>query len=424
MSEPAERSLGSPLDEPARSTSPPNVNEPLGSVGPNVPVAGDASAQQGEAGGFGATHVLYDAANPPLQAQAWAGWPVGWTPPSAPGVPWRVGSSDVVFAAIGLNSQAVADMPPVVTKGGKRREPQPAWVSNPSPQIYSGWSEFVRQIVTAYYAVGEALVIRTSTGADGYPLSFMMVEPWLVDIELVDGRRRYSINGSDVTSEICHIRYASWPGDARGHGPLEVAGDRISAVAALMAYGTNIAQQGGIPWGILKSKYALTAEQTNELKSQWVTSARSRMGAPAILGADLDLTLAQTTPKDMTLSELQKFAEARIAVLLGVPPYLLSLPMADSMTYSNVNMLFTYWYRAYLKPTKDYICQALSGFALPRGTELELSESAFVQPEPLERAQYYEIGLRDGWLSVPEIRAAERLSPDGLSAQTEEPVES
>lgn len=422
---PSARSFGppDPLTQPERSTVAPNVNEPTGSVGPNVPTAGDTSSQELMSGGLGATHVVYPASNPPPEAQAWAGWPVGWdTPISGQALPWQVGATDIVWAAIMLNAQAIANMPPVVTNQKPRatRDPQPPWVVNPSPTVYSGWQEFMRQVAVAYYSCGEAIIAATGYAADGYPTSFMMLEPWLVNVEMIDGVRRYEINGIDATADIVHIRYASWPGDARGHGPLEVAGERILAVRALMRYGSDIARQGGIPWGVLKSKYALTKAQSDELKNQWITAAAVRNGAPAILGADLDLTLAQTTPKDMTLVDLQKFAESRIAVLLGVPPYLLSLPSgSDSLTYQNASMIFDYWYRSSLKNTKDYVTEAISNKFLPARVVLELNEASFIQPPPLERAQYYEIGLRDGWLTIGEVRAAERLSPDGLSALSE-----
>jgi hypothetical protein len=53
--------------------------------------------------------------------------------------------------------------------------------------------------------------------------------------------------------------------------------------------------------------------------------------------------------------ELSQWNESRIAVLLGVPPFLMGLPSGgDSMTYSNVQSLFDYHWRAGLhrRPTR------------------------------------------------------------------------
>ena len=118
----------------------------------------------------------------------------------------------------------------------------------------------------------------------------------------------------------------------------------------------------------------------------------------------------------MALLELAQFNESRIAVLLGVPPFLVGLPSGgDSMTYSNVSSIFDYHWRAGLRPKAQAVMAALSEWLLPRQTRVELNRDEYVQPGPYERAQTAEILNRivdaDGnpALSVAEIREAERL---------------
>jgi HK97 family phage portal protein len=410
-----------PLDLPARSLSTPNTNDQVGSVGPNVPPAGDVSAQAGESGGYGATHVMYPAGSPPLQAQAWAGWPVEWQVPSnftrtgAPGY----GMSDIVFAAIDRNATAFGSMPVVVSKG-LAPQPSPTWLTNPQPEVYTCWAEFARQLWWSYQGCGEAFLIATSRFADGggpggrgWPRTFMVLDPWLCTPAIVDGVRTVSVNGFDATDEVLHLRYASWPTEARGIGPLEVAGERVAAARALMRYGSDLATAGGLPWAVLKSKYRLTPGRAAELRDAWVTASRSRMGAPAILDGELDLTPMQVTPRDMALADLQTASESRIAVLLGVPPYLLGLPSAEgsSAPYQNVQAIFDYWWRATLYPHGSFMTSALSLWALAAGTNLVLDSTSYTQPGPLDRAQFYAIMLGNGVMSVDEVRAAERLAP-------------
>jgi hypothetical protein len=59
---------------------------------------------------------------------------------------------------------------------------------------------------------------------------------------------------------------------------------------------------------------------------------------------------------------------------------------------------------------------ALSNWLLPRGTRVELNRDAYIEPEPLQRAQTAQIlnaivdpATGQPALSVAEIRAAERL---------------
>ena len=120
----------------------------------------------------------------------------------------------------------------------------------------------------------------------------------------------------------------------------------------------------------------------------------------------------------MALVELAQLNDSRIAVLLGVPPFLQGLPSGgDSMTYSNVQQLFEYHWRAGLSTKAAAVMQALSGWLLPRGTSLEVNRDEYVKPGLLERATAYQTlysiadpitGERAVY--IPEIREAERFA--------------
>ena len=364
-------------------------------------------------GGFGAQHVIYPADTPPPQAVAWAGWPSEWAVPwdGASGIGGLV-STDIVWVCVDKNAKAVASMPATATDGaGNPLSQQPSWLVNPQPEVYTHWQEFMRQIWWCYQLTGEVFIMATSRFQDsGYPRTFSMLAPWLATPEIVGGQRRVFIGGEDVTADVLHIRYASWPGDARGHGPLDVAPARLLAVKVLMQYGADLAANGGIPWAVLKHKFKLGAGQANELKAQWIAAARSRMGAPAVLDQDTELEQLQTTPKDMALSEMQQFAEARIAVLLGVPPFLVGLPSgADSLTYANVSTIYDSHWRQTLRPHSRYLMGALSAWALPGRTSVDLDADEYIQPAPLDRANSYKILVELGAMTPDEVRVAERL---------------
>jgi HK97 family phage portal protein len=416
---PSVRSLGpppDPLSVPPRGGVTPNPNPPVGSVGPNVPVAGDPSAQDGAAGGFGATHVMYPADNPPPEVVAWAGWPSEWAVPD-----WLspLGSTasllDVVFAAIDRNASAFASMPPSAVKDGFRLAEQPGWTRNPQPETYTSWHEYAQQTWWAFQLAGEAFTVVTSRFVDNYPRTFMSVPPWLVTVDLRDGQRSYAINGVDVTDDMLHIRYVSTTDNPRGISPLESAVGKIAAVRALQRYATDLAGSGGVPWGVLKTKYRLTKEQAGQLKAQWLEAARARGGAPAVLDNETDLQITQVNPKDMQLVELMQAAEARLSVLLLIPPHMLALPTnAGSMTYANISMIYDEHYR--LLRTKIVQLGGAIGYRfLPTGTDLEFDAERYIQPPATDRASYYstmfgivdESGARA--MTVEEIRRAERI---------------
>lgn len=413
------RSLGppDPLNVPPRSDMEPNLNPAVGSVGPNVPQSGDPAAQQGASGGYGAQHVMYLADDPPLQAAAWAGWPSEWATPNTASLGgWGMSNGadlDIVWACADLNARVTGDMPAYVTRGPQLIDP-PTWLTgSPQPEVYGTWTEFWKQVWWARQVVGEAFVVCTSRYADtGMPRTFMMVAPWAVSVDMVDGVRRYSVGGAELDDprDMLHVRYMSWPGDAHGHGPLEVAGHRVTAARALMRYGADLAQNGGIPWAVLTHKYRLTKAQADNLKQQWIESARSRMGAPAIIDNDMTLQALNVTPRDMALSDQQKYAEARLAVLMGVPPELVSLSSdTGSLTYQNVSMLHDRHWRTGLKPGAREIFAELSAWALPRGVAVNLNAEAYIAPGPVERAGYFQTMVAIGAMTPAEVRVIERI---------------
>jgi HK97 family phage portal protein len=285
------------------------------------------------------------------------------------------------------------------------------WLNNPDPDQYTSWEEFAKSLFWDWQAVGEAFVLATARYSSGWPARFHVLPPWSVEVDIdAAGMRRYTVGGSDVTADVLHLRYTSRVGDAHGHGPLEIAGPRLVAANALARYAGELARTGGVPHSVLVHPGRLTADQATDLQAQWVTARMSTMGLPAVLSGGVDFKTLSLDPEKMALLELAQWNEARIAVLLHVPPYCMALPSGgDPMTYTNAGSINDYRWREGLRPLAQPVMSALSGWALPRGTRVELDRDEFVRPPPLERAQAAEIWNRIGALSVEEIARRERF---------------
>jgi len=343
---------------------------------------------------------------------AWSGWPAEWWTPAWGNQLNRL--SGTAWTCLDLNTSVLSTMPPYLV--GASPTLNADWLRNPNPDIYSSWEEFARQLFWDYQAAGEVFVIATAWYATGWPSRFHVVPPWFVNVEMDGGRRRYTIGKLDVTSDILHIRYTSTVDNARGVGPLEAGRYNLIAADVLARYATTLASNGLIPSSILEAPVDLSPEQAAGIRDDWVAQRTANPGFPAVLAGGLKWTPTQLNPKDLALLELSQYNESRIAVLLGVPPFLVGLPSGgDSMTYSNVQSIFDYHWRAGLRPKAQTVMSALSGWALPRGTVVELNRDAYVQPGPLERAQTAQIlnAIVDAdgnpVLTVQEIRASERF---------------
>lgn len=355
----------------------------------------------------------------------WSGYPAEWGSPgwaangnssSSAGPMSRV--VDAAWAAIDLNSSVLASMPVYRLRRGVVA-PSAPWMINPDPTIYSSWQEFAKQLFWDYH-LGEAFVLPMAHSADGAPTNFRVIPPWLISVEMRGGRRDYRLGSTDVTGEILHIRYASTTDNARGIGPLDVAGARQVAIRLLQRYADNLSETGGTPMYWLGLQRNITESEGKDLLDRWIESRAKYAGHPAIVsgGATLNQTKSMNA-EDVALLELTHFNEARVAILLGVPPFLLGLASGGggSITYSNVESLFDFHDRSSLRPKANAVMAALGQWALPGNEAVELNRDDYTRPGLVDRARAYEIMIRSGVMKPEEARAMERLY--GAAAATQ-----
>lgn len=347
-----------------------------------------------------------------VQPSPWSGWPAEWNVPQ-----WDFGSRfnelvDIAWTCLDLNSSVLSAMPVYMTKNG-RVVPPASWMGNPDPSIYSCWPEFAKQLFWDYQ-MGEAFVLPVSVGFDGYPLTFRVVPPWMMHAEMRGGRRVYALGGPagpDVTDEVLHIRYKSSTDCARGVGPLEVAGGRMLTAGILAKYVREVVSTGGLSGQTLETDQELDDTEAQDLLNQWVASRAKNLGAPPVLDNAVKLVDHQTmSPKDMAMIEIAQFTEARIAVLLGVPPTIVAMSSGDSETYKNVSQLFDFHDRASLKVKATHVMSALSWWGLPRGTNAELNRDEYTRGSFSERADAWVKLKAAGLVTTEDFRTAERFT--------------
>lgn len=378
--------------------NPPNNNPPIGTVGPTVP------------SGFGDTHALYPAARPPLEAQAWAGWPIGWAVPS------NLNSADygnlvgVVGTCADLIARTIGDFPLVVARGNNPVEPQPPWVDNVEPLVYTSSTEWVKTTALSILMRGEAFIVATARNAENYPVRWITLNPDSVEIRSSDAGIEYTVNNHALDrADVLHVTYQRWPGGLHGIGPLQWAARHLISARALEQYAADLASRGGVPWAVLKHPNRLSSTQAQELREEWVTGAATRYGAPAILSGGIELEMLTMSPKDMALVELLEFDEQRIAAAFGVPPILVGLPAASGMNYSSTTMLLSYFHLTTAKPFAGNLARALSNWALPRGTACYFDADEFVEGAFLDHVSDWNSLVQSGIMTIDEVRAIGKI---------------
>ncbi|WNO28617.1 portal protein [Mycobacterium phage MadKillah] len=356
---------------------------------------------------------------PWIRPTAWSGYPESWATPNWGSAQDKLRTLiDVAWACIDLNASVLSSMPIYRMRNGRIID-SVAWMSNPDPEVYTSWQEFAKQLFWDFQ-LGEAFVLPMAHGSDGYPIRFRVVPPWLVNVELKKGaRREYRIGGLNVTDEILHIRYQGNTADAHGHGPLESAAPRQVVIGLLQKYVQNLAETGGVPLYWLGVERRLSETEAVDLMDRWIESRSKYAGHPALVTGGATLNQAKSmSAQDLSLMELTQFNEARIAILLGVPPFLVGLPGATgSLTYSNIEQLFSFHDRSSLRPKATAVMAALDRWALPSPQHLELNRDDYTRPSLVERATAYKIMIEAGVMEPNEARAMERLHSEAAAVR-------
>ena len=266
-----------------RAAHTPNGNEPS-TVGPDNLNPG--------------TNVMYPVGG--AHSENWDGWPVDWNPPYW-GEAWSgvgygrqdmFGRVSTVMTCVDLNSRQLTSFS---TYGVRAQIPfiLPNWSINPESSLYSGWSDYLHQVVNCLELRGEAFQYATgryapeTPGVPGRVARFVNLNPDAVGVEWIDGRIEYLVDGNPIDpADICHIRYQSYPGRLHGISPLEWVGRSLTTAAALERYATNLATRGGIPWAVIRSPSNIDKTQSEALQDRWVAAAARRDGAPAVMGGN------------------------------------------------------------------------------------------------------------------------------------------
>lgn len=383
--------------------------------------------------GTGATVLDGDALaaampRPSLMPASWAGWPDTWTPTWSSGAAAGIGDPvlanhvSTVFTCVDLNGSALGSMPVALTERGRPLDPDTyAWTENPEPRVYSSWDEFVIQVYASLGTRGDAFIHATDWDWETFlPSRFMCLDPDRVTVEfdrdensLTFGQRIYRLEGEAQPlyhRDVLHLRYLTVAGWPTGLSPLQGAAGNLRSAAALERYGAELADGGGVPWGVLETDARLSPRQTELARLEWQQAAAVRRGAPAVLGNGLKLHTLTLSPADMALLELRIFDEQRISATYGVPPFLVGLDQPGGMTYSNVTSLFDFHWRR-LRPVAKRLTNALSAWALPPGRKVHLNAGDYVTPSLQERTPAYRSMADADALTVNEWRAIEGLPP-------------
>jgi HK97 family phage portal protein len=368
------------------------------------------------------------------------GGPLGNPPPGAefPNLPLPV----AVTRATSLISDTLAGMPWKVRRD-RELLPTPPWMSDPQAlrrdlRIQGGpvpaWRrsrvEFWSWYITSMLWLGEGIAYVPNRNDDGSPAPpIWQLNPLFIDIdgpdyiipggvpladELADGRMRVTPEYRFGPDELIVTRGLVRDGP-RGVGVLQAHFQDLMLAGYIRDYAVNMLRLG-VPNGYLKvTAPKLSPDQAKRLQRGWMRAHGSPWKSIAVLNAVTEFHPIGLDPAALQLAQMRDYSTADVALMFGVPAYMLNLSGAGTRdTYANVESRMIELRQFTLLPWAVRI-EATVDAELARGTDSKIAMDALLRADTLSRYRAHQIGLGAGgstpFLLRDEVREYEDL-PD------------
>ena len=331
-----------------------------------------------------------------------------------------------VYACVRLRSGTISSLPfgAYVRRGRQRLTyaavygSTPAWINKPNPEQTR--LEFFEQLITSMDLRGDGfvLLIRDEVGE--------VIETYVLHPDKVKIIRRpgepvfyeYRNHGSDVPTlltadEILHIPAFLLPGAIRGMSPIEACRMVIGGALAADTYAASYFNNSANPGGVIETPADMTDEQTDDLVRNWNAAHAGpyQAGKVGVITGGGTFRPLSINASDAQLLEARKFGVEEIARIFNVPISLLGHPVAGAMSFASVEAQNLSFVQHSLRPLLERIEQAFSTILPEQDGFVRFNLDALLRGTTIERFDAYTKGLREGFMSLNDVRAMEDMSP-------------
>lgn len=334
-----------------------------------------------------------------------------------------------VYSCVRLLCDTVSSLPVgAYVRRGRNRLPyatvygeQPNWVAKPNPETTR--LEFYEQIVSSFKLEGNAYIM-TLRDDMGDVQELWVLDPRDVRIQrpspneplvyYVKARDSQGIYEQKLTSkDVLHIPEFRLPGQRYGLSPIAACRTTIGSAMAADTYAASYFGNAANPGGVIEVPGELTEEQAADIGRDWniTHTGPYRAGKIGILSGGAQFKPLQINAQDAQLLDTRRFSVEEIARIFRVPLSLLGHPVAGAMSFASVEAQNLSFVQHSLRPILERIEQALSTLLPEPDGFIRFNLDALLRGTTLERYDAYTKGLREGFLSLNDVRSIEDLSP-------------
>jgi HK97 family phage portal protein len=298
----------------------------------------------------------------------------------------------------------------------------PAWINTPNPEQTR--LEFIEQVITSMHLHGNAFIL-TVRDDNNEVTELYVLNPNEVRIERpIPGEPLvYRVKDIDnnlydqilTSNEVLHIPLFRMPGSYYGLSPIGACRMSVGIAQASDTYAASYFGNAANPGGVIEVAGELNSEQAADIARNWQESHSGpyMAGKVGILSGGAAFKPLSLNAQDAQLLEARKFNVEDIARIFRVPLTLLGHPVAGAMSYSSVEAQNLSFVQYSLRSLLERLEQSLSPLLPESDGFIRFNLDALLRGTTIERFDAYTKGLREGFLSLNDVRNYEDLSSLG-----------
>lgn len=216
-----------------------------------------------------------------------------------------------------------------------------------------------------------------------------------------------------LAGEVLHLRHRAGDDGVLGVSPIAAAREVIGLAIAEREHGNSTFSNGAKLAGVLKVAGVLDSDQKQALRESWHSQygGGPNAGKTVILEGGMDYQPVSMTLEDAEWIAARQFSVEEVARLFRVPPTVIGdLRHGNYSNSVEMNRAFvTMTLRRHLVAWEQAISKQLLTEAGRRLYFAEHQVEGLLRGDSVNRADFYEKGIRAGWLLPSEARRLENL---------------
>ena len=181
----------------------------------------------------------------------------------------------------------------------------------------------------------------------------------------------------------------------------------LSVAYNTLKYEENLVKTGGNKKGFLKTEKKLDQESLDRLKAAWNRLYRNNSENVVVLNNGLEFQEASNTSVEMQLNENKQTNAEEICKIFDIPPSILN----GNMTEQDEKAFIKYCINNLIGELMTALDRALLLESEKKNYFFAADTYELVKGDIDKRYSAYEVGLRNGFLQIDEVRTKENLDP-------------